>query len=85
MDANKLKVLREIEYSIPGCCGSCAEGSFVDGSDWGTCEVYVYSHLKHTGEDRALSVHREGRCDRFERDQRSTTAFGGFAEFLKNG
>jgi hypothetical protein len=62
MDANKLVKLREVEFVIRKTCGICTYGRFVDGRDWGTCAKHSYTHVKHVGPDRGMSVHRSGYC-----------------------
>jgi len=69
MDANKLKVLQDIDYTIRAVCGNCA--NFIGAwkaikNGFGTCVLgdYTYQHNKHTGQKRELSVHFSGSCDR---------------------
>jgi hypothetical protein len=68
MDANKRLELLRIGYQIRGACGLCKHGVFAPKQDFGTCSIYTYQHLKHTGDRRQLSVHQYGSCDSFERD-----------------
>lgn len=81
MDKNKLKVLQDIDYKINRCCGVCKHGDFGYLNDWGTCSIQQYSHLKHSGENRQLSINVFGSCDKFELNE--TYDFGGFKEFVK--
>jgi len=71
MDQNKLKVLREVSYSIKPACGLCSFGQFreLEGGDFGTCYKFSYQHQKHTGEKRQLSIFRYGSCPSFELDK----------------
>ena len=62
MDANKLKTLRAIHYTIRPCCQLCAYFKPGNRPGFGTCVQHVYSHLKHTEKDRELSVHANGVC-----------------------
>lgn len=80
MDANKLTVLREVGYKINRCCGLCKHGWF-PRDDWGTCELTTYEHQKHSGTPRKLSIHKYGRCPKFE--LKHMTPLGPFAKFLK--
>lgn len=70
MDKNKLKKLHEIGYTILPTCGRCANRNFPDPrSDFGTCSLYDYNHLKHSDNPRKLSIHRSGSCkDGFKAD-----------------
>lgn len=82
MDANKLKVLREIGYQIMPVCGLCKHGSFVGADLWGGCKQHSYVHLKH-GREHDLSIHRFGTCPKFEADPSKTGLLVAFEEFLK--
>jgi hypothetical protein len=81
MDANKLKVLQEVAYTVNKSCGLCTHGVFPN-NDWGTCRVHVYDHLKHTGEARQLSVFRYGSCPRFELHEPLLATMGAFKQFM---
>ena len=75
MDANKLKVLEEIDYKILPCCMNCKHADiYVLG--FGTCKLHTYQHLKHEnpGGSRGLSIHASGTCQDFDP-----------AEFLHDG
>ncbi|OHD21606.1 MAG: hypothetical protein A2Y38_02170 [Spirochaetes bacterium GWB1_59_5] len=65
-DANKLAKLLEVGYCIPITCGLCNFGVFAQGQDWGTCRLYQYEHLKHTGPARDVSIIRFGSCPKGE-------------------
>jgi len=83
VDANKLKVLQEIGYSIRQHCGICVH-SDLSPDGWGYCNVHTYQHLKHAEETSRLSIHRTGSCDRFEVDENKVATLGlhAFKEFL---
>lgn len=83
-DLNKFAKLREINYTIPVTCGLCVSGEFPDRGDWGTCKKHQYRHLKHSGEDRGLSIHRIGYCDDALADTGRVLAcgFGAHSEFV---
>jgi hypothetical protein len=62
-DANKFAKLEEIEYTIPMTCALCVNGQFPsDRAPWGLCSKHQYKHLKHTGPERGISIHRTGSC-----------------------
>lgn len=79
MDANKLTVLRQIEYRITSC-GACVHGEFKPGTDWGTCKDTQYNHGKHTESERNLSITRLGSCWKFKPNRE--LPLKGFAEFI---
>ena len=81
MDANKLKVLREMGYTIPVTCGLCAF-SKIERGDWGTCHKHTYKHLKHSGPPRQLSINRHGTCPDAKPSVVWTAELGKFIEFL---
>lgn len=69
MDANKRLELLRISYEIRGTCGICKHGQFSPGQQFGACAIHTYQHLKHTGDERPLSINAYGRCGKFEMDQ----------------
>ena len=80
MDANKRQVLIDIGYKIPPCCGTCAHfTSYVD-PEFGDCGIHKYTHLKHSGGQRKLSVVQYGSCEDYKADD--TSFLHGFKEFL---
>jgi len=82
MDANKLRMLREINYTIHPSCALCKHGEFRTlKDDFGSCMAKTYEHLKHTGDPRQLSVHRGGSCKDFEVDPQKKAALGAYQEF----
>lgn len=82
MDANKLKVLRDLDYKVQKTCGLCAHGVFPN-NDWGTCQKHEYQHEKHTGDARKLSIVRYGSCAEFEQYDQSGATLGAYQEFLE--
>ena len=66
MDNNKLAKLREIGYTIRKCCGNCVHKRLMELSGWGTCKVHRYKHRKHTRDDREVSIHMFGYCEKHE-------------------
>lgn len=65
MDKNKLKVLRELPYTIHLCCGICKYGQFPQ-NNWGTCSKLTYEHEKHTNSVRQLSIFKYGTCSHWD-------------------
>lgn len=80
MDQNKINKLQEIDYQIAPTCGTCRHFKQFDDMDFGECGEHVYTHLKHTGGKRKLSVVRYGSCDYYE--QGDVEFLHGFKEFL---
>jgi len=68
MDANKLKVLQDINYTVRKVCDNCkfAKGLQHNSTGFGTCAKHHYKHLKHTGEPRELSINKFGYCNSHE-------------------
>nr|MDO8111804.1 hypothetical protein [Candidatus Sigynarchaeota archaeon] len=84
MDENKRKVLLDIGYMIRQACWWCRHGRFTMlSSDWGTCKIHHYDHLKHTGDARELSICRQGWCSKFEEDQSALVKLEKFVEFVE--
>jgi len=82
MDADKLRVLKEVEYSISKMCRFCVHAQFRDEYVWGTCAKYTYEHQKHTEQKRQLSIYVGGSCkEGFELDP-GKVRLGGYEEFL---
>lgn len=67
MDSNKKCRLDEIGYKIQPCCAICQHSKFISHSAFGLCMLsdHKYTHLKHSGEDRNLSVNIFGWCPKF--------------------
>lgn len=84
MDANKLRVLQDLGYSIHPTCRLCKHSRIAPGrSDWGTCRAISYPHAKHTGPERELSINLNGTCPRWEADQQIVPyVLGSFEGFL---
>lgn len=84
MDANKLSLLRSLQYRIGSSCGMCKHGVFRDiKDDFGSCMLQTYEHQKHTGPARQLSVHRNGSCPKYVPDPAKVARLGAWAEFVK--
>lgn len=85
MDANKLKVLREIDYTIHPHCGICRHAD-LSSDGWGYCNRHTYEHRKHSEPVSRLSVHRTGSCSSFELDENALAAVGlhAFREFVQS-
>ena len=81
MDADKLRVLHEIQYGVSRVCGLCRFGWFPN-NDWGTCEQHTYEHEKHVPGRRQLSIHKFGSCPRFELAEPRAHLLGAFQRFL---
>jgi hypothetical protein len=82
MDDNKLKKLKVLGYQVNKACGLCQHGQFKPGSDFGTCSVVTYTHLKHTGEDRQMSINRYGVCPNFELEEQKGARLHGFKQLI---
>lgn len=83
MDANKLRVLNSIEYTVHKCCGLCHRAEFPINSEWGLCSLHDYTHQKHTETMRALSINKYGSCDEFEMSEEALDRLGAFERFVK--
>lgn len=81
MDENKRQKLISILYEIPKSCGTCKFSGIEDRQEWGVCMKHTYKHLKHTGEERQLSIHRTGVCVTHETDEFEVAKLGLFKEF----
>lgn len=84
MDKNKLQKLREMKYSFVDCCDNCEHGAFNLASKFGTCSYNKYHHLKHTGELRDVSIHRDGCCPDHKLDEYFKHEIDAFIKFLTN-
>ena len=82
MDANKLKVLQDINYKVRKVCGNCKHSRFSStGANFGTCMIQKYAHLKHTGDLRELSINNFGHCNKHEwAEQIESFQLGGFTQ-----
>lgn len=86
MDKNKLDKLHEIDYVIQTCCGICdhfRRPQYNMGLNFGTCKIHSYKHLKHTGEERELSVFESGWCKSFKMNERVELLLLHWKEFVK--
>lgn len=84
MDKNKLKVLKEIFFTIRPTCILCKEARFPN-DDWGTCNANTYEHEKHTESPRFLSIHKSGICHKFMLDPSKGNQLGEFIQLLDQG
>lgn len=66
MDANKLQKLKDIGYTIKASCGTCKYFQHHQDEHFGECDKHEYTHLKHSGGKRKLSVVMYGSCDKYE-------------------
>lgn len=84
MDANKLKVLREIGYTIRMHCGLC-EWAEISGDGWGVCKKHTYKHQKHNVAESPLSINESGYCESFEMSDMQAAVQGlhHYREFIK--
>ena len=82
MDANKEQKLRLIGYVIKQTCAVCEHSEFKPGQAWGTCKLHMYSHLKHTGPERQLSIHILGKCNSFKLDTETIPSLHGYGSFF---
>lgn len=83
MDENKLKELKRVGYEIHKCCGLCENFACLGLSDFGTCKVITYQHLKHSDAKRQLSVNRYGSCkDGFKLSQDGMRILGVWDQFI---
>jgi len=81
MDANKLQKLLEINYTIKPTCALCKHSDFRN-DDWGICNAYEYEHLKHTEENRKLSINVNGCCPNFKHSQEKIQKLNHFVTFF---
>ncbi len=63
-------------------CGLCQHSSFPSGDGWGTCDVHVYEHEKHSDKKRHLSVHEHGSCASFVMSEKEAELLGPYLEFV---
>lgn len=86
-DPNKLKVLGDVAYYLLLGCGECKHGRFSPHSSFGACQLHEYVHVKHGPPARKLSVHRSGRCPKFEPNAKKLADVqrSGFERFLVPG
>jgi hypothetical protein len=83
-DPNKLQALADAGFKIRACCAICVHANFKPGSDWGACNLIPYKHLKHTAEQKSVSIHKSGYCDGYEADptKLADLARSGFDRFV---
>jgi len=77
---NKVAALEAVGYEIRHTCGSCEHfRSFDRQREWGTCRATLYTHRKHTGEPREVSVMHYGHCPLWTRNP--LVSFGTYSHF----
>ena len=81
MDENKREQLQKMGYRINRCCGNC-EFATISKDGWGTCNIFGYSHKKHSDADRQLSINSSGVCGSHQLHRHALVRLGGFAEFM---
>lgn len=83
-DASKFAELRRMGYEIPPTCRFC-EAADIDpkGDGWGTCLLHEYTHEKHTGSARQVSIHESGSCPDFVHDRSKSAKLGAHLEFFR--
>lgn len=83
MDANKLNVLQNINYTVRKTCGNCQHAVFQGNNDFGNCVAQQYEHLKHSEKSRYLSIHESGFCDKHEWQVVFAQLIHGFAQLME--
>lgn len=83
MDRNKLKVLKDVGYTVRKCCGFCQHFVGTLSTMWGDCRFYAYEHVKHADNPRDLSVHVMGTCPKFVESMAMRPHLGGFADLVE--
>ena len=83
MDDNKLKVLRDVGYTIPKVCGLCKYANISWGGSplWGTCDIVTYQHIKHN-EVRELSISEYGSCPKWDGADNKIARLHSYDEFV---
>lgn len=81
MDENKVIKLKDIGYTVKEVCALCKHSSFTPHNSFGVCTAYKYTHQKHTGPDRELSIFKFGHCSDFKRNYASN--FGAWEKFFE--
>jgi len=86
-DPNKLAILRMNNYVVREVCGLCQHFRGSPGANFGSCNIFIYTHKKHG--PRQLSVSRYGRCSgidgAFEMNKKKQADIdrSGFTEFVE--
>lgn len=81
-DLNKLAALEAKGFKIVASCGLCQHASF-GNTDWGTCSLITYQHLKHKG-IREASIHKAGCCPQYQikPQKMEDLDYSGFSKFI---
>jgi len=82
MDINKLKVLKEINYTIKKTCNNCDNSFFKKRTDWGLCMDSSYFHNKHE-KNMFVSINRYGYCEDWKISKSKIEKLGYFKNFLE--
>jgi hypothetical protein len=83
MDANKLKKLKGLNYTIRKVCVNCKYSQFGRLTDFGTCFAHTYKHEKHTDSNRQLSVNVHGYCENHEYNNSVCYRYGTYDQFVE--
>lgn len=83
MDANKLKVLQDLPYTIKRVCGNCYWHEKIYDPMFTTCMEHTYHHLKHD-EKRQLSINIYGCCPKHEWDEEILAFMHAYEEFKED-
>lgn len=82
MDENKLAKLKEIDYKIRDTCHNCKHFKQTSDKFFGECLAHHYTHKKHTGEARQLSVYLGGTCNEHEFANEDLMMLHSFKQFI---
>lgn len=81
MDQNKINKLVDIGYEVKKVCGNCKHFTQYEDMHFGECDAHEYTHLKHSGGKRKLSVVQYGTCASWELSP-DLEYLHGFKQFL---
>jgi hypothetical protein len=81
MDQNKIIKLQEIGYQVERVCGTCKHFQQFEDMHFGECDEHQYTHLKHSGGKRKLSVVQYGKCNNWTPSD-DLDYLHGFKQFL---
>ena len=80
-DEAKFAALRALPYQIRVSCGLCIHGQ-LSPTGWGTCARHSYTHRKHSGAPRQISIHAAGSCPDAHLSDAGRASLGAHMEFL---